>query len=612
MKTEPPVKVTDPLVGTLIDGRYLVQSVLGRGGMGVVYAGLHEKLGRSVAIKVLGMGVAGDPVAVKRFLREARTASQLTHGNIVDVSDLGQLPDGRPYLVMAKMEGEDFAVVLNKYGPRTPKRTAELLAGAAAALDLIHAKGYVHRDVKPENLMHVVRADGSEATLLLDFGIVGLVSSQASRLTAEGSVFGTPAYLPPEVIQGAAPHPRGDVYALATVAFELMAGRAPFEADNPLRILPMKIMNDAPRMGTTSGLWFSDEVESVVARGLTRDPEHRWATAGEFVDALAAAAALDEQDGEVIRVPSSAHPADTPSAPKAGYTASQPRSHTETGARVRTPPRIDDWPSSAESLPPLSPPIAPISGGSPTLSIEFQAMRSRDRRSLLGWGIVGGLLIGGSIVGGSLLLGAPDPQPRGVSLADEHATPGKLQPAAAGSPTSRLAPEPSPTAPPAEAAASAKPQPTTPEALRAAAPSATPAAESAAPAPRATKPGSARGSRDPARGHAEAASVHKPQPTAAPPPASAPARGPSAQALVQAATRELTQGHLGAAADFYAEASRVDPQSEAAFRGLGLTNERLGRKAEAIRAFRRALALAPNGNNADMLRARLAKLEAAQ
>src|ERR1700759_4419256 len=201
-------EIRDPLVGTRIDDRYLVRGVLGRGGMGVVYEGVHERLGRPVAIKVLGPGIAGDRTAVERFLREARTASQLTHGNIVDVSDLGALPDGRPYLVMAMLQGTDLCSLLQQRGPQTPRRTAELLRGAAAALDLIHAKGYVHRDVKPENLMHIVREDGSEAVLVLDFGIVGLISPEMQRLTAHGVVFGTPAYLSPEAIKGAPPDPQ--------------------------------------------------------------------------------------------------------------------------------------------------------------------------------------------------------------------------------------------------------------------------------------------------------------------------------------------------------------------------------------------------------------------
>src|SRR3954451_8024946 len=106
--------IRDPLLGSRLDGRYLSLGVLGRGGMGVVYDGLHEQLGRPVAIKVLGAGIATDPSAIERFLREARTASSLTHGNIVDVTDLGSLPDGRPYLVMPKMNGQDLLSLLQQ------------------------------------------------------------------------------------------------------------------------------------------------------------------------------------------------------------------------------------------------------------------------------------------------------------------------------------------------------------------------------------------------------------------------------------------------------------------------------------------------------------------
>jgi eukaryotic-like serine/threonine-protein kinase len=287
--TTPALEVRDPLVGTRIDGRYIVVGVLGRGGMGVVYDGMHEQLGRSVAIKVLGPGVAGDANAVQRFLREARIASQLTHGNIVEVSDLGTLPDGRPYLVMAKLAGTDLSRLLEKQGPQTPGRTVELLRGAAAALDLVHAKGFVHRDVKPENLMHIVREDGSEAVLLLDFGIVGLASPDSQRLTAEGVVFGTPCYLAPEVVRGEAPSASSDTYALATVAFELMTGRAPFVSSNVMQLLQLKMSQDPPRMSVAAGFRVDPAVEAAVAKSLSRDPNARHRSPGAFISALAAA-----------------------------------------------------------------------------------------------------------------------------------------------------------------------------------------------------------------------------------------------------------------------------------------------------------------------------------
>src|SRR6185295_1326738 len=118
--------------------------------------------------------------------------------------------------------------MLYRVGPQAPERVVELLKGVAAGLDLIHAKGFVHRDIKPENLMYVVREDGSETVMLLDFGIAAAVMSNEPRLTGQGAIFGTPQFMPPEVCNGGMPDARGDVYALATVAFELITGVLPF------------------------------------------------------------------------------------------------------------------------------------------------------------------------------------------------------------------------------------------------------------------------------------------------------------------------------------------------------------------------------------------------
>src|SRR5688572_2211109 len=192
-----PAQERDTLIDTRIEGRYTVHRELGRGGMGVVYEGVHDELGRQVAIKVLNTAWASDPTAVARFLREARVASSFSHGNIVDVQDLGRLPDGRPFLIMPKIVGTDLTALLAKSGPQPAKRVAELLTGVAAALDLIHAKGFVHRDIKPENLMYVVREDGSETVMLLDFGIAAAVMSNEPRLTGQGAIFGTPQFMPP-------------------------------------------------------------------------------------------------------------------------------------------------------------------------------------------------------------------------------------------------------------------------------------------------------------------------------------------------------------------------------------------------------------------------------
>src|ERR1700712_115076 len=230
----------DALIGSRIDGRYTLHSVLGQGGMGVVYEGVHDELGRPVAIKVLNAAWATDRTAVERFLREARTASSFSHSNIVDVSDLGRLADGRPYLVMPKISGIDMATLLAENGPQPAKRVAALLSGVASALDLVHSKGFVHRDIKPENLMYVVRDDGSETVMLLDFGIAAAVMSSGPRLTRQGAIFGTPHYLPPEVCTGERCDARGDVYSLASVAFELITGMLPFGTDDIMQLMAQK------------------------------------------------------------------------------------------------------------------------------------------------------------------------------------------------------------------------------------------------------------------------------------------------------------------------------------------------------------------------------------
>ncbi|MET0384656.1 MAG: serine/threonine-protein kinase, partial [Polyangiales bacterium] len=278
--------VSDPLIGSRIDGRYTVYSILGQGGMGVVYEGVHDELGRPVAIKVLNAAWATDRTAVERFLREARTASSFSHGNIVDVMDLGRLTDGRPYLVMPKISGVDLATLLDDTGPQPAKRVAALLSGVAAALDLVHAKGYVHRDIKPENLMYIVREDGSETVMLLDFGIAAAVMSSGPRLTRQGSIFGTPQYMPPEVCSGGRPDARGDVYALAGVAFELITGAPLFPVEDVMQLLAMKVTTDPPTLSAASGTSFPNELEAVIAKGLARSPGDRYASASAFVNAL--------------------------------------------------------------------------------------------------------------------------------------------------------------------------------------------------------------------------------------------------------------------------------------------------------------------------------------
>lgn len=545
-------QIRDPLIGTRLDGRYVIKGVLGRGGMGVVYDGVHEQLGRAVAIKVLGPGVAGKPTAVQRFLREARTASQLTHGNIVDVSDLGTLPDGRPYLVMPKLQGTDLCSLLSERGPQTPRRTAELLRGAAAALDLVHAKGYVHRDVKPENLMHVVHDDGSEAVLLLDFGIVGLISPDGARLTAEGVVFGTPAYIAPEVVRGEAPTPRSDVYALAAVAFELITGQPPFVESNVMLLLQRKLTQAAPTLSASAGFALPRAVEEVIATSLEQDPDLRHASAGAFIAALHAAVCAPAKAME------------------------RQGSGLDDDARERLDQGTTELELSLESFGPSAP---PSNQAVPTeTSTQPAAARPTKARVLRVLGVIV------AVCALAVVLWRLQAEPRPM----------------------RFAPSTSPAAPQTPVAltqdlahnvtqlkAAPQEQAQTPNAPR---------QQAATPEPRAQT----------ARPSASARSAPtRPDAKREPDPPVARSKGPSADELIDAAQDALVHGHMSAAQKLYEQATRTAPRNAAAFRGLGLVQERLGHKAEAIRALRRAIALAPNDTKNALLEQHIQKLETA-
>ncbi len=602
----------DPLIGSSIDGRYSIHELLGRGGMGVVYAGVHDHLQRPVAIKVLNAAWASDPVAVERFLREARTASSLSHGNIVDVTDLGRLPDGRPYLVMPKVDGTDLASLYAQAGPQPPKRVAELLGGVASALDLIHAKGLVHRDIKPENLMYVVREDGSETVMLLDFGIAALVMSNQPRLTRQGAIFGTPEYLPPEVCDGRLPDRRGDVYALATVAFELITGKLPFNADNPFQILPQKLARDAPTLARASGVQFPAELETVIARGLAREPEDRYGTASELIGALRTATAsvpvswrpgvmrVSRPDGlasepattlermDTTDVPSSARqPADSGSLPAGSHTLE------EAIVPSSVPEQLGEHVASEQ-------PAAAVP--SPTAELVAAGIPSSKLPRRLGYGVAGALLLASAL---AWAMHRSAPEPVVVPAAPAAPAPVVTVPEAPAP-----SPEPVPATEPAPPAAA-------PVARPASKPVPKPAPKPARPSVRAESPRPAHApapvkasARPPA---AEPRPVVKPSPEAprpAPAPPAAPARDLALAAqLTREGTSDLLAGRLAHASTLLRKATQADPGYAAAWRSLGLVLERQHQAKQAVAAYRQSLRLEPQGLQADKVRERIADLQ---
>jgi eukaryotic-like serine/threonine-protein kinase len=259
-------------------GRYRVERTLGHGGMATVHLAEDTQLGRRVAVKRLADHLADDPEVRSRFVREARLAARLSHPNVVAVFDAGE-EDTRPYIVMEYVEGETLADVLKRERRLDPDRAVEVALQACAALQHAHDAGLVHRDVKPGNLL--VRRDGT--VKIADFGIAR--AAEATQVTEHGTVLGTAAYLAPEQARGESTSPAADVYALAAVLYEMLAGRPPFEFDSLADLVRLQ------ERGVVEPPGASPELDAVVLRALTTDPAARPASAAAFADELRAALA---------------------------------------------------------------------------------------------------------------------------------------------------------------------------------------------------------------------------------------------------------------------------------------------------------------------------------
>jgi serine/threonine-protein kinase len=275
-------------VGSVLDGRYRIDSVLGKGGMGRVYKGEHTGIGKAVAIKVLHSKLGGSREAAQRFQREALASGRLDHVNIVGVSDFGVLDDGSLYLVMEALEGETLGDRLAR-DKRIPWQDAmEIVRGVLAGLRHAHDRGVVHRDIKPDNIF-LAKKDGERVIKILDFGIAKLVAGDANdpASTRTGITVGTPAYLSPEQAVGGAITSASDLYSLSVVIYEMLTGRAPFEDTDPLAMLTAHVSRDVPAFAEVApDLQVPPGLEQVLVHGMAKVSSERIQTASEYLDAL--------------------------------------------------------------------------------------------------------------------------------------------------------------------------------------------------------------------------------------------------------------------------------------------------------------------------------------
>jgi serine/threonine-protein kinase len=289
---EEPLTAQDPYLGSVIAGDIEIRAVAGVGAMGRVYRAHQRGIDRDVAVKILHRELSSNTQLIGRFHREAKIASKLQHPHVVDVYLAGQLPDGALYMVMEYLDGSSLAEALKAAGgAMTVQRAVSIALQVCDAVGAGHARGIVHRDLKPENVMLVRRADVAEWAKVLDFGIAKLTLGEQSMETAAGLIFGTARYISPEGAQGKQVGPAGDVYALATMLYQMLVGRTPFDAE-PLGLLIKHIHETPPDIASVNdaGKTVPAPLARLVMENLAKEPERRAPNARALAAALATAA----------------------------------------------------------------------------------------------------------------------------------------------------------------------------------------------------------------------------------------------------------------------------------------------------------------------------------
>ena len=276
------------LIGEVLDGRYRMVRKLGEGGMGEVYAAEHVHIEKRFAVKLLRPEIVSNAEAVTRFRQEARSASSIGHRNIIGIEDFGQLPDGRIYMCMELLDGAALNDLIAQ--PQPVDRLMNIIIQSGHGLAAAHAKGIIHRDMKPENIYVTVGPNNEDIPKLLDFGIAKVAGNDGqNNLTRTGTIFGTPFYMAPEQALGNPVDARTDVYAMGVIMYEIFAGSLPFQGESFMGILTQHITTEpepVAQRAAKAGRQLPPGLAEVITRSMQKDPQRRFATMDELVAAL--------------------------------------------------------------------------------------------------------------------------------------------------------------------------------------------------------------------------------------------------------------------------------------------------------------------------------------
>jgi serine/threonine protein kinase len=295
-----PLVQADTLVGTILDGRYRLDSLIGTGGMGDVYRATHVHIDAEFAVKLLKPELVANQTALKRFRLEAKAAGRIHHPNAVVVTDFGVTPERIVYLVMELVKGQSLRSVMLKEGKLDCRRTVNLVRQVCGAVDAAHHSGVIHRDLKPDNIL-IETVQDTERVKVLDFGIAKLKEAKTDALlTQAGTIIGTPQYMSPEQCQGKHLDPSSDIYSIGIILYEMLTGEVPFKEEAALQVVydqlhvpPRPLRELAPHVPV--------QLEQVVMRALEKNPGQRQASAIQLSDELKQALEMAREEGSLSR-----------------------------------------------------------------------------------------------------------------------------------------------------------------------------------------------------------------------------------------------------------------------------------------------------------------------